>query len=136
VLPTSVLAVSLFFFCGAMGHFFATSYFVAIMPDYLHFHRELVHISGVFELLGSIGILIQRTRRLAGFGLIVLCIVVFPANLNMALHPATYPDFPPLILYLRLPIQLLIIGYIARVVRREASLPTGISELHHTSVSY
>ena len=80
-----LLIISLFFLVGGVVHFVFTDFFVMVMPDYLGYHKELVLISGIFELLGVIGILIPKTRFLAGCGLIALIVAVYPANINMAL---------------------------------------------------
>jgi len=86
---------------------------------YLPYHYELVIISGVFEILGAIGLQIPKTRVFAGYGLIALCVAVFPANLNMALNPEQFPDIPVIALYLRLPIQLLLIWFIWWAIKKE-----------------
>ncbi|MGJ8661988.1 MAG: DoxX family protein [Bacteroidota bacterium] len=97
------------------------------MPDYLGYHKELVIISGVFEILGAIGILVPKTRLLAGYGLLALIVAVYPANINMALHPDEYSDISALFLYIRLPFQFLIIWFVwwaiapERKSRREIS---------------
>jgi uncharacterized membrane protein len=46
------------------------------MPDYLGYRKQLVMISGIFEILGAIAILIPKTRRFAAYGLILLVIAV------------------------------------------------------------
>ncbi len=102
-----------------MSHFFLADFFIAIMPDYLAYHRELVFVSGLFELLGAIGILAPATRVLAGYGLILLSVAVFPANINMAMYPERFADIPEIALYIRLPLQLLIIGFIWYAIRSE-----------------
>lgn len=109
--------ITLFFTVGGIAHFVSMDSFIKIMPDYLGYHKELVIISGAFEILGAIGILVPRTRRFAGYGLILLSIAVFPANINMALHPEKFPDISVVILYLRLPLQLVIIAAIWWVTR-------------------
>ena len=75
------------------------------MPDYLPAHRELVYASGVAEMAGGAGVLSERTRKPAGWWLIATLIAVFPANLNMALHPDRYARIPPAALWARLPFQ-------------------------------
>ncbi len=80
---------------------------------------ELVIISGVFELLGAVGILLPRTRLLAAYGLMFLCIAVFPVNINMALNTEQFADIPELLLYLRLPLQVIFICFIWWSVRPE-----------------
>lgn len=107
-----MLIIALFFLIGGVAHFVFTDFFVMAMPDYLSYHKELVLISGIFELLGAIGILIPKTRFLAGCGLIALMAAVYPANINMALHPERYPDIPEIILYIRLPLQFLFVWFV------------------------
>jgi len=107
-----LLIIALFFFVGGVAHFVVTDFFIMAMPDYLGYHKELVIISGVFEILGAIGILIPKTRLLAGYGLIVLIIAVYPANINMALHPENYSGLSELLLYIRLPFQFLFIWFV------------------------
>lgn len=107
-----LLIIALFFLIGGVAHFVFTGFFVMAMPDYLGYHKELVLISGVFELLGAMGILIPKTRFLAGCGLIALIVAVYPANINMALHPERYPDIPEMFLYIRLPLQFLFVWFV------------------------
>ena len=54
---------------------------------------------------------------------IALLIAVFPANLHMAIHPDLYPSLPPLGLWLRLPIQGVLIAWAYWYTRPEAAAP-------------
>lgn len=107
-----LLIITLFFLSGGIAHFVFLDFFVIAMPAYLIHHKELVIISGIFELLGAIGILVPKTRLFAAYGLIALVIAVYPANINMALHPEKYQDISALFLYARLPFQFLFIWFI------------------------
>lgn len=80
--PARRLLGVLFIAAGVL-HFVVPSFYVAIMPPYLPYHRALVYLSGVAEVLGGIGVLLPATRRLAGWGLILLLLAVFPANIHM-----------------------------------------------------
>jgi len=95
----------------AMGwlHLVVPSAFARVVPDYMPAHLALAILSGMAEIAGGIGLQIPRFRRLAGWGLILLFVAVFPANVNMALHPGQFLR-PALswILWLRLPIQALL----------------------------
>lgn len=113
----SILVISTFFFIGGIAHFAFTDTFVKIMPSYLSYQKELVLISGVFELLGAIAILFPQTRTLSGYGLIALIIAVFPANINMALHPQDYRTTPELLLWLRLPLQFFFVWFVWRSIK-------------------
>ena len=71
----ALLLASAFFLAAGIGHFTHADFFVAIMPPYLPAHLELVHLSGVFEILGGAGLLLPPVRRAAGIGLIALCLL-------------------------------------------------------------
>ena len=75
----AILLVAAYFLFGGISHFTNPDFFVAIMPPYLPYHLEIVWISGAFEVLGAIGLLLPQTRLLAGYGLIALTLAVTPA---------------------------------------------------------
>lgn len=84
-----------------------------IVPPWLPARALLVQISGCCEILGGIGVLVPRLRKLAGIGLIALLIAVFPANIQMAAHPELYADLGGAqLFYLRLPLQLVLVAWI------------------------
>jgi len=93
------------FMLGGIGHFVFTRFFVDIVPPYISFAHLAVYVSGVFEILGALGLLIRPTRKLAGYGLILLTLAVTPANVHMWLNPELYPDIPAPLLSIRLVIQ-------------------------------
>tara|TARA_B100000035_G_C21016608_1_gene562145 strand:+ start:1360 stop:1701 length:342 start_codon:yes stop_codon:yes gene_type:complete len=64
-------------------HFIDPNFFLAIMPNYLSFHLEFVYLSGIAEIILGLMLLFKKTRKLAGFGLIILLILVFPANIHL-----------------------------------------------------
>jgi uncharacterized membrane protein len=80
----AVLAV--FMIAIGVVHFAAPDGFVQIVPKSLPAPLLLVYVSGAFEILGGVGILVPRTRRLSGYGLVALYLAVFPANINMAVN--------------------------------------------------
>jgi uncharacterized membrane protein len=86
-------------------HFATPQFFVNIVPGYLPAHAALVMVSGVFEVLGGLGLLVRRVRRAASFGLVALYVAVFPANVNMVVHPELGGSTPAWVLWARLPLQ-------------------------------
>ncbi len=95
-------------------HFVRPKPFVRIVPKYLPAPLALVYISGLFEILGGIGLLIPETRAWAAWGLIALYVAVFPANVymltdNVSLDPRK--PIPRWALWLRLPFQLVFIAW-------------------------
>ena len=112
--------VFLWFMIGGIAHFVVTDFFVAIMPPWLGYHRELVYLSGVFEILGAIGILIPALRQWAGNGLFLLVVMVSPANIHMWLHPDQFPEVPPAFLSFRLVMQVALLALIWWCTREPA----------------
>lgn len=115
ILKTSLrtLLAAIIVFAG-IAHFTDPAPFVRIVPSFLPAPEVLVAVSGAFEILGGVGLLvpIPRVRRAAAFGLIALFIAVFPANINMAIHNIPFGDapMPAWALWLRLPVQAVLIG--------------------------
>jgi uncharacterized membrane protein len=104
------ILAALMIFAG-VAHFRQPQSFVRIVPDYLPSPRLLVYISGVFEILGGLGLVVPLTQKWAAWGLIALFIAVFPANVNMALEKIPFGSLPTpqWMLWLRLPLQGVII---------------------------
>jgi uncharacterized membrane protein len=94
---------------AGLNHFVMPKAYLAIMPDYLPAHRELVYASGVAEAASALATLHPRSRRAGGVLGIATLIAVFPANVHMAMHPERYRKIPPPALYARLPLQALFI---------------------------
>jgi uncharacterized membrane protein len=92
-------------------HFVLTDFFVRIMPPYLPWHRELVLVSGVFEIALGVLLLVPRWSVVAAWALIALLIAVFPANVEMSLHPERFPLFPVWAIHARLPFQAVLIAW-------------------------
>ncbi|MEO5573000.1 MAG: DoxX family protein [Gammaproteobacteria bacterium] len=113
------LLLALFFIVGGILHFLKTPLYMKIMPSFLPYHAELVYISGFFEILGGIGVLIPALRRYAGYGLIALTIAVTPANIQMAIDHLSRDGLTlfSVLLLLRVPLQLLIIYWIYKCTR-------------------
>jgi uncharacterized membrane protein len=70
----------------------------------------LVYLSGLCEIVLGIGIF-TRFATWAAWGLVGLLIAVFPANIQMALHPELTPSLPVWTLWARLPLQAVLIAW-------------------------
>lgn len=115
---TALCVIILWFTLGGVAHFLWPQSFLKIMPPVFPYPLEIVYISGFFELLGAAGVLLARTRRAAGLGLALLTICVTPANVYMWQHAEQFPDVPPSLLLLRLPLQVLLVVAIVWSTRR------------------
>ena len=112
--------VAMVFVTAGVLHFAIPAPYIAIVPPWLPAAPTLVAVSGLAEIAGGIGVLDPRTKRLAGWGLIALLIAVFPANVYMLQAAMTRGAHPAwvLALWLRLPVQLLLVWWVWRVAAR------------------
>jgi len=93
------------FFFGGLAHFAFTDLEASIVPPQIPDPVDVVLVSGVLELAGAFGLVLPWTRRLAGWGLFVLTLAVTPANVYMLLAHDRFPSIPVSLLWLRLPLQ-------------------------------
>jgi uncharacterized membrane protein len=118
-------ALAVFFSFAGLMHFLRPRAYEAIMPPYVPRHPEAVAISGAAELVGGLAVVAPATRRFARWWLVGVLVAVFPANLQMALHPdevarkgVPADRIPAWLLWLRLPLQLVLIGWVWRATDR------------------
>lgn len=106
VLAISIITVGII-------HFVKPAPFVKIMPPQLPYPLELVYISGFFEILGGIGLLIPLVSVAAAWGLVALFIAVFPANINMTVNNIELEGIPhnPALYWARLPLQAVLLAW-------------------------
>lgn len=98
--------VIMFLFTGAT-HFSEMKYdYAAMIPPPFTGALWLVFVSGILEIAGAIGVLLKKTRRLAGIGLMVLLFALFPANIYAAINDIPFRGESPSELWLRAPIQI------------------------------
>lgn len=102
------------FILAGLNHFALPQAYQAIMPDYLPAHDALVAASGAAEIALGLLTFVPGARRLTRWGLVALLIAVFPANLHMALHAERFAGIPPALLWLRLPLQGVLIAWVWR----------------------
>lgn len=108
------IALGISFIIAGVSHFIITNTFLRIVPPSLPFRIEAVYVSGVFEILGGIALMIPRLQRAAAMGLIALLVAVFPANVYMALaHVQVGGEMDdPVYQWVRLPLQFVLIALV------------------------
>jgi uncharacterized membrane protein len=116
------LLLALAFVGAGINHFVMPRAYERIVPPSMkHRAQGLVVASGVAEIAGGMGVLLPRTRRIAGLGLVALLAAVFPANLYMARAPEHFRKIPPWALYARLPLQPLMMWWAWSATRNRRS---------------
>jgi len=98
-------------FAGVL-HFVTPDSYLPMMPEWVPAHLPMVYLSGAAEVVLGAAVLEPKLRRAAAYGIIVLLIAIFPANVHIAVH-----DIPVFgaaegagaMNWVRLPIQALLI---------------------------
>ncbi len=103
---------SVFFIVAGIMHFAKPKFFLSIMPPYLPFHKEAVWISGIAEIVFGYNLLLPKMQAASAWGLILLLILIFPANIYMAMGDK-FQKISPLIRWGRLPLQALLIWWVS-----------------------
>ena len=75
--------MSLLYVIVGIKHFTNTDFFVTIVPPIINCKKEVVLISGFIEVTLGVLLLFNYTRKLAAWGIILLLIAVFPANIYL-----------------------------------------------------
>jgi len=64
-------------------HFIDPDFFLAIMPNYFSLHLFFVYLTGLMEVVFGVLLVFRKTRKIGAYGLIVLLVIVFPANIHL-----------------------------------------------------
>ena len=79
----TIYIMSLLYVIVGVKHFINTDFFIAIVPPFISWKKEAVLLSGIIEVILGVLLLFNKTRKLAAWGIILLLISVFPANLYL-----------------------------------------------------
>ena len=117
----SLVFMSIFYILGGTLHFIFTDFYLKMMPGYLPYHRELIYLSGLAEIILGFGLLNHNFMRLSAWGIIALLIAIFPANVNAYVEKIDL-GVPNWVLLARLPMQGVLI-YWAYIYARKGYVP-------------
>ena len=126
------VALAIFFITAGSLHFLFPAPYLRIMPPVLPWPRALIGASGVAEILGGLGLLTSQWRRSAAWGLVLLLLAVFPANIYMAVAHIRFAGWPgqPWFQWLRLPFQFALIAWVLYYARPHARHRTALISLN------
>lgn len=101
--------MSIFYTIVGISHFFISEWYVKIVPPIFSYKLELVYLSGFFEVLFGILLLVKRIRFIISWLIILLLILVYPANIYLAMTNGDALNISPFMAWIRLPFQLFFI---------------------------
>lgn len=116
VLLSGRIAMSIMLVFTAIGHFIFTKGMSMMIPKFISYKETFVHLTGIFEILLAIGLLIPRLKYISGCILIVFLLLMLPANIyasinNINYQKGTFDGNGLTYLWFRVPLQLLFISW-------------------------
>ena len=102
--------MSWFYISAGLLHFTNTNWFLQIVPPYLPLKLEFVYVSGFFEIIFGFMLILPSWRYYAGWGLVLLLIAIYPANIYLAQTNGAAMNTSALVAWARLPFQFIFIG--------------------------
>jgi uncharacterized membrane protein len=86
--------LALFYLAAGIVHLSMPNTFMPVMPDWVPAPYQIILFTGLCEVAGSIGLIIPRTRWLAGLMLGLYAIAVFPVNIKHAFYGPAVVGLP------------------------------------------
>ena len=83
-----------FYLAAGIAHLASPAGFIAIMPDWAPYPREVIFGTGLCEIAGAVGLMTRSLRWWAGAMLALYAVCVFPANVKHALDNVVVPGLP------------------------------------------
>jgi len=103
--------LAIIFALAGIYHFINPAIYLKIMPPYLPAPLLLIYLSGVFQIILGVLLVVPKFTRRAAWGAMALLVTVFPANVYMAMNTGLFPEINPHLIWLRLPLQFVIIAW-------------------------
>lgn len=111
------IAMSIMLLFTAAGHFIFTKGMLLMVPKFIPFKETLIYVTGIFEILLAIGLLIANLKIVSAWGLIFFLLLMLPANIyasinNINYQKATFDGNGITYLWFRIPLQILFIIWV------------------------
>jgi uncharacterized membrane protein len=108
------IGIFLVFVCTSIGHFVKTVAMSRMLPPWIPMRVPLIYVTGVFELLAGIAILVPHFSRPVGVLLCLFLVAILPSNIYAAFQRVDFGGhgMGPTYLFVRIPLQLFLIGWV------------------------
>ncbi len=104
----SLIIMALFYIFAGVSHFSKPNFFMSITPKWVPFPKSLNLIIGSIEIILGLLLLFSKTQSFAAWSIIILLIVVFPANVYH-FQKALFKKKNVIVSFIRLPLQFVLI---------------------------
>ncbi len=101
----SLYIMAVLYILAGINHFVNPKFYLRIIPPYIPWHKAVNYISGATEIALGLLLLYPPYSNSGAWGIIVLLIAVFPANIYHLTSVKPGRGIPLWILTLRIPFQ-------------------------------
>lgn len=108
-LPWHLYLMAILYILAGFNHFRNPGMYIKIIPPFFKSPKLINVVSGIAEIVLGILLMFSLTTQYAAWGIIALLIAIFPANLYMFQNKKASFNLPKWILFVRLPLQLVLI---------------------------
>ncbi|WP_047247699.1 DoxX family protein [Maribacter thermophilus] len=107
--PWHLYLMGAMYVLAGLMHFIKPRVYMRIMPRYLPYHKTLVYLSGLCEIILGLGVCFSPTKNLSVYGLVTMLILFLLVHFYMLSSKKAAAGIPTWLLILRIPLQLLLI---------------------------
>lgn len=101
----SMYVMGVLYILAGINHFLKPKFYLRIIPPYIPWHKAMNYISGAAEVFLGLLLFCPAYSAMAAWGIILLLIAVFPANIYHLTSAKPGRGIPIWVLWLRLPFQ-------------------------------
>jgi len=109
ILPWHLYLMALLYFLAGINHFRTPKFYIKIIPPIFPNPKNINKLSGAAEIVLAVLLCIPATSSVAAWGIILLLIAIFPANIYMYANENAALGFPKWARLLRLPLQIVLL---------------------------
>jgi uncharacterized membrane protein len=111
------ISMSVMLVFTAVAHFTFTKGMAMMLPDFIPYKIEIIHLTGIIEIAAAIGLFIPNIRVITGWLLIAFFIMILPSNIYAAIkqidiQKGSFDGNGLNYLWFRIPLQFLFIGWV------------------------
>lgn len=107
--PWHLYLMAVLYILAGLNHFRKPRFYLKIIPPFVPFKNLANQICGFMEIILGVFLFIPALTSASAWSIMVLLLLIFPANIYMAQNNKASLGIPKWILFLRLPIQFLLI---------------------------
>ena len=112
----SLYVMAGFYFFAGLNHFTKPYFYINIMPQWLRYPELLNKLSGAAEIILAIGLIPLATRKVSAILIIFMLLAFLSVHLShLFFTPASFGKYGKYLVWIRLPLQFLLIYWAWRV---------------------